>query len=148
LRLERDGRLGRNAKGCDRSRNGNVLRGWSRADAHAIAAQYEMKGDFISPDGLHAQGRREIEAFYSEAFARGYAGSHASATVIHVRNLSATLALADGIWSIEPTLASKVRQPEAGLFVAVLHRRAGRWWIAALREQSSARTLRELGTPE
>ena len=125
----------------------SVLNAWGRADAHAIAAQYETKGDFVSPDGVHAEGRRKIESFYRAAFARGYAGSHATATVVHVRNLSGTLALVDGAWSIEPTPASKVRQPEAGLFVAVLHRRAGRWWIAALREQSSATTLRELGAP-
>ena len=124
-----------------------ILNAWGRADAHAIAAQYEIRGDFVSPDGVHAQGRREIESFYQGAFARGYARSHATATVVHVRKLSRSFALVDGAWSIEPTPASKVRQPQAGLFVAVLHRHAGRWWIAALREQSSARALRELGAP-
>ena len=121
-----------------------ILDAWNRADAHAIAAQYETNGDFVSPDGMHAEGRREIEAFYTGAFARGYSGSHATATVLHVRNLSGTIALVDGTWSIAPTPASKVQQPEAGLFVAVLQRQGRGWRIAALREQSSARTLREL----
>lgn len=125
-----------------------ILDAWNRADAHAIAAQYDTHGDFVSPDGMHAEGRQDIEAFYTGAFARGYAGSHATATVVHVRNLSGTIALVDGAWGIEPTSASKVRQPEAGLFFAVLHRHGGRWWIAALREQSSAGTLRELDTHE
>lgn len=125
-----------------------ILDAWNRADAHAIAAQYETNGDFVSPDGMHAEGRREIEAFYTGAFARGYAGSHATATVAHVRNLSGTIALVDGVWSIEPTPASKVQQPEAGLFFAVLHRYGRGWWIAALREQSSARTLRKLDAHE
>lgn len=125
-----------------------VLNAWDRVDAHAIAGQYETTGDFVSPDGIHAEGRREIEAFYRSAFSRGYAGSRATARVAHVRQLSATLALVDGIWGIEPTPTSKVRQPEAGLFVAVLHRHGGRWWVAALREQSSASTLRELDAHE
>jgi len=122
----------------------SILAAWNRADAHAIAAQYETRGDFVSPDGIHATGRVEIETFYQGAFSRGYAGSRATAVVSHVRDLTGTIALADGAWTIEPTRASKIRQPEAGLFLAVLHWHDGRWWIAALREQSSARTLREL----
>lgn len=125
-----------------------VLDAWNHADAHAIAAQYETTGDFVSPDGMHATGRQEIEAFYAGAFARGYAGSRATATLAHMRNLSGTIALVDGAWRIEPTPTSKVRQAEAGLFFAVLHRHGGQWRIAALREQSSASTLRELGTGE
>ncbi|HEX5461790.1 MAG TPA: SgcJ/EcaC family oxidoreductase [Steroidobacteraceae bacterium] len=123
----------------------NILAAWNRADAHAIAAQYETGGDFVSPDGIYATGRREIETFYRGAFAQGYAGSRATAVVSHLRDLTGTVALIDGAWTIEPTPASKIRQPEAGLFFAVLHRHNGRWWIAALREQSSARTLREFG---
>lgn len=123
---------------------GHILSAWNHSDAHAIATQYEPGGDFVSPDGIHAEGRRAIETFYHSAFTRGYAGSRAMATVIHVRNLSGTVALVDGTWTIEPTPASKIRRPEAGLFFAVLHRRGRRWSIAALREQSSARALREL----
>lgn len=122
----------------------NVLNAWDRSDAHAIAAQYEADGDFVSPDGMHAEGRQQIEAFYRGAFARGYSGSHAIGTVIHVRNLSGTVALVDGNWTIEVTPASKIRRREAGLFFAVLRRDDTRWWIAALREQSSGTALREL----
>ncbi len=125
----------------------NVLNAWDHADSAAIAAQYEPDGDFVSPDGMHAAGRRAIAAFYEAAFARGYAGSRALADVIHVRSLSTTVVLADGSWSIEPTSASK-RQPESGLFFAVLHRQGGHWRIAALREQASARTLRDVDTAE
>lgn len=125
----------------------SILAAWNRADAHAIAAQYATKGDFVSPDGMHATGRQEIETFYRGAFSRGYAGSRATAAVSHVRDLTGAIALVDGAWTIEPTPTSKVRQPEAGIFVAVLHWQGGRWWIAALREQSSARNLRELAGP-
>jgi uncharacterized protein (TIGR02246 family) len=125
-----------------------ILAAWNRADAHAIAAQYEANGDFVSPDGMHAEGRQAIQAFYAGAFARGYAGSRATADMLHVRNVTGSIAVVDGSWSIEPTPASKVQQREAGLFFAVLHRHGGRWSIAALREQSSATSLRELDTRE
>lgn len=125
----------------------NVLNAWDRADARAIAAQYESRGDFVSPDGVHAAGRREIEAFYRAAFARGYEATKATATVVHVRYLSGTVAFIDGTWTIEPSSTSKVRKPEVGLFFAAIHWGGGRWLITALREQSSAKTLRELHTP-
>jgi len=125
----------------------NILAAWNRTDAHAIAAQYETTGDFVSPDGMHVTGRQAIETFYRGAFSRGYAGSRATAVVRHVRDLTGSVALIDGAWTIEPTRTSKVRQPEAGLFSAVLHWQQGRWWIAALREQSSARALREIDAP-
>jgi hypothetical protein len=61
--------------------------------------------------------------------------------------LSATFALVDGYWTIQPTTASKITEPESGLFFAVLHWHGGHWWISALREQTSARELRELNAP-
>ena len=122
----------------------SVLSAWGRADAHAIAAQYETDGDFVSPTGDHAVGHGAIEAFYSAAFDAGYAGSAVTATAAHVRLLSATFALIDGSWTIQPTAASKITEPESGLFFALLRWHDGRWWISALREQTSARELREL----
>jgi uncharacterized protein (TIGR02246 family) len=122
----------------------NVLTAWGRADARAIADQYEPDGDFVSPTGDHAVGHEAIEAFYKAAFEAGYAGSAASATAAHVRALSAAFVLIDGNWTIQPTVASKIAEPEAGLFVALLHWHDGHWRISALREQTSARELREL----
>jgi len=122
----------------------SVLSAWGRADAHAIAAQYEPDGDFVSPTGDHAVGQGAIEAFYRAAFDAGYAGSAATATAAHVRPLPATFALIDGYWTIQPTAASKITEPESGLFFALLRWRDGQRWISALREQTSAKELREL----
>ena len=122
----------------------SVLSAWGRADAHAIAAQYEPDGDFVSPAGDHAVGHGAIEAFYRAAFEAGYAGSVATATAAQVRSLSATFAVIDGYWTIQPTAASKITEPESGLFFALLRWHDGHWWISALREQTSAKELREL----
>ena len=121
-----------------------VLAAWRRADAKAIADQYETDGDFVSPTGEHATGKQAIEAFYRNAFEAGYAQSDANATVLHVRALSPTYAIVDGSWMILPLRSSKIIESESGLFVAVLHRHEGRWRIAALREQSSAQEMREI----
>jgi uncharacterized protein (TIGR02246 family) len=122
----------------------SVLSAWGRADAHAIAAQYEPDGDFVSPTGDHAVGHGAIEAFYRAAFEAGYAGSAATATAAHVRLLSTTFAVIDGYWTIQPTAASKITEPESGLFFALLRWHDGQWRISALREQTSAIELREL----
>lgn len=124
-----------------------VLEAWARADAPRIAALYEPSGDFVSPTGDRAVGRRNIQAFYSAAFAAGYAGSRATAQVLHLRHISKTIAVADGAWRIEPTPTSKITGPESGVFVAVLVRRHGGWWISALREQTSAQNLRDVESP-
>jgi uncharacterized protein (TIGR02246 family) len=120
-----------------------LLEAWRHADARAMAAQYAPGGDFVSPAGDHAVDRGAIESFYRAAFGHGYAGSNAAASVIHVRSLSQTLMLVDGTWTITPTASSQITESEAGIFVAVLTRRGDRWWISALREQTSASVLRE-----
>jgi uncharacterized protein (TIGR02246 family) len=122
----------------------SVLSAWRRADAHAIAALYEPDGDFVSPSGDRAVGPGEIEAFYQAAFTAGYAGTDATATAARVRALAASFVLVDGSWGIRPTSTSKITEPESGLFCAVLRWHGGRWWIVALREQSSGKELRGL----
>lgn len=125
----------------------DLLAAWHRADAHAIAAMYETDGDFVSPTGDHAVGPAAVESFYTAAFENGYAGSGASATVVHTRSLAPTMLLIDGTWAIRPTSASKITEPEAGLFVVVLRRHQDHWRIVALREQTSSGSFRELRYP-
>ena len=121
-----------------------VLDAWGHSDAARIAAAYEPTGDFVSPTGDHAAGRAQIQAFYASAFAAGYAGSVATAKIIHLRHITSTVAIADGVWDIQPTPNAKITRPELGIFSAVLVYNSGQWHIAALREQSSARELRDL----
>jgi uncharacterized protein (TIGR02246 family) len=121
-----------------------VLDAWGHSDAARIAAAYEPTGDFVSPTGDHATGRAQIQAFYASAFAAGYAGSVATAKIIHLRHVTSTVAIADGVWDIQPTPNAKITRPELGIFAAVLVYNSGHWRIAALREQSSARELRDL----
>jgi uncharacterized protein (TIGR02246 family) len=122
----------------------HVLDAWGHSDAARIAAAYEPTGDFVSPTGDHATGRAQIQAFYTSAFAAGYAGSVATARIIHLRHITSRVAIVDGVWDIQPTPNAKITRAELGIFSAVLVYNSAKWRIAALREQSSARELRDL----
>src|SRR5689334_16774170 len=69
---------------------------WHKTDAQALSLFWTPDGDFINPNGLVMNGRTEIQGFYAQAFAMGYAGTTASATVSKVKFLSSTMALVDG----------------------------------------------------
>lgn len=123
----------------------SVLENWSRADAAAIASSYEPHGDFVSPSGTRAVGRDQIQKFYGAAFSNGYAGSQATASIDHIRYITDSIALVDGLWGIQPTATAKITEQESGIFCAVLVKLGSRWQISALREQSSATRYSNLG---
>lgn len=109
---------------------------WDCADAAAIAAYFAPDGDFTNPTGFHAQGRADIAAFYAQAFAAGYAGSHGGFKALRTRLVAPGVLLVDGEWSIRG--AHTPQGGEQGLATAVLVRTGDAWRIAALREQEAA----------
>jgi uncharacterized protein (TIGR02246 family) len=112
---------------------------WDRADASAIADFFVPDGDFTNPTGFHAQGHANIAAFYAQAFAAGYAGSHGGLKLLRTRMVAPGVMLVDGEWSIRSarTPQGAARPGERGLATAVLVRTGGKWRIAALREQET-----------
>ncbi|HEY8004611.1 MAG TPA: SgcJ/EcaC family oxidoreductase [Phenylobacterium sp.] len=110
---------------------------WDRADPTAIAAFFAPDGDFTNPTGFHATGRAAIAAFYAQAFAAGYAGSHGGFKPLRARYVAPEVIVIDGEWSIRDahTPQGAARPGEQGLATAILVRKAGAWRIAALREQ-------------
>jgi len=116
---------------------------WDRADSKAMAATFAPDGDFVTPDGLHAVGRRAIASFYRSAFERGYRGRKGGFELAAAREVARGVLILDGTWSIageRPGQSSG--RPESGLATAVLIRTGTEWQISALREQSSATALR------
>jgi len=110
---------------------------WDRADPTAIAALFAPDGDFTNPTGFHATGRAAIGAFYAQAFAAGYAGSHGGFKPLRARYVARDVIVIDGEWSIRDahTPEGAARPGEQGLATAILVRNGGAWRIAALREQ-------------
>ncbi len=121
-----------------------VVTAWDRSDAKSIASVYANDGDLIVPDGVVLRGKATIEAFYVSAFQRGYGGTTAGAKIIRAHAIGASAYVADGTWSIEG-----IKHPgaadsrEAGIFTAFFVREKGQWRLHALREQSSATSIRE-----
>lgn len=113
---------------------------WNAADAKKISTNFIADGDFINPTGFHARGPTEIEAFYAQAFAAGYAHSKATFTPRVVRMIAPGVAAIDGEWTI-----SGARKPtgqsipdESGIANAIVVKTPRGWKVSLLREQSSA----------
>lgn len=121
---------------------------WNRADAKGISESFALDGSLVIPQGAMIQGRAGIEAFYRDVFSRGYQGSRAASSIKRIRYLREDVAVVDGEWDIEGAhdAAGNPREAERGIFFAVLLRAKGKWFIAALREQTSATEIRVPGS--
>jgi len=115
-------------------------RAWNAGNPLGIAQLFAGNGDFINPEGIHAGGRREIEAFYAAAFKSGYTGSKGEGGIIAVRAIAPTLAIIDGQWRISGAKKpdGSPRAVERGILTGVIERTAHGWRILALRETASA----------
>ncbi|MDQ2930370.1 MAG: SgcJ/EcaC family oxidoreductase [Gemmatimonadota bacterium] len=123
---------------------------WNRADAAALAHLFTDDGDLVIPEGLLLHGRLAVQDFYASAFARGYAGSTTQADVAQLRAIAPGVMLLDATWSITGAKNTKgePRPAERGILTAVVVKRAGRWQLAALREQEGAVAVTPfVGTP-
>jgi uncharacterized protein (TIGR02246 family) len=116
---------------------------WGRADAAAIASLFTMDGDLVIPTGLQVRGRTRLRDFYASAFANGYAGSTTTADITRIRKIEPDVMVIDASWSIVGAKLplGNASRPERGILAAVVVKSAGRWWIAALREQEGAAAL-------
>jgi uncharacterized protein (TIGR02246 family) len=122
------------------------MQAWSASDAKAIGALFAPDADFISPFGISAKGRADIETFYAAAFARGYAGSAGTAEIVSTRVLAPDVSLIDAHFTISGAHHEdgSARPEEKGIMVAVLRRGTSGWQIAALRENESASQITPL----
>ncbi|HVO82562.1 MAG TPA: SgcJ/EcaC family oxidoreductase [Terriglobales bacterium] len=120
---------------------------WARADGPGLASFFAPDGDLIIPSGQVFSGRETIGNFYSSVFARGYKGSAGSGEIVRMRFVGAEVALGDGNWSIigATNQAGMPAPPEHGVFTFVAVKANGRWYISALREQTSATSLQVAG---
>ena len=121
----------------------DFMAAWSAADAKGLANLFADGADLVTPDGMHAQGRAGIEAFYAAAFARGYGGSRGAGEIVSERNIAPGLMLVDARWSIAGAHNpdGSARPAENGILAAVLSHAEAGWRIVALRENAGAKDL-------
>ncbi|HEY1631036.1 MAG TPA: SgcJ/EcaC family oxidoreductase [Rhizomicrobium sp.] len=113
------------------------LASWNAADAKGLSALFTEDADFVSPFGVHAAGRTNIEAFYAMAFSHGFAGSKGTGEIIAARRLAPGLILVDARFAI-----TRPDHPaEKGIMAAIFARTPQGWRIAALRENEGAGDL-------
>lgn len=116
---------------------------WERADGPGLASFFAPDGDLIIPTGQVFSGREAIGNFYSSVFGNGYKGSTGSGQIARLRFVGSEVAVGDGTWSITGARdkTAKPAPPERGVFTFVATKQTGRWYISALREQTSATSL-------
>ncbi len=115
---------------------------WDRSDGKALAATYVPTGDLMIPTGQLFSGQSSIATFYDTVFTRGYGRTRGTGLAQHVRMLSLNTAIVDGIWSIRGVRdASAKTHDESGVFTAVIVRANSVWKLAALREQTSGKSV-------
>lgn len=116
------------------------MQAWNAADAKGLSALFAPDADLVTPAGVDSKGRNAIAAFYTAAFARGYAGSKGVGEVVHMRMLSSDIVLIDARFSIVGAKKEdgSARADENGIMTAVLGRTEQGWQILALRENEGA----------
>jgi uncharacterized protein (TIGR02246 family) len=114
----------------------NFTGDWHRSDAHALSMFWVADGDFTNPSGQVMHGRAEIEAFYAAAFAHGYSGSTATASIENIRFVRPDVAIIDGTFQIVGAVTADHQPipPETGRYTVLAERVSGKWWIIANRE--------------
>jgi uncharacterized protein (TIGR02246 family) len=129
-------------RACGNAAVDRFVDAWNRADATSLGGLFVGQGDLVIPTGEVFSGSVAITGFYQKAFDSGYAGSHAQAVIVRMRNLAPGVCLADGTWAIKDAHRVGAGQgDEYGVFNAVLVLTHGTWKISALREQTSAQKL-------
>jgi uncharacterized protein (TIGR02246 family) len=120
---------------------------WERAGGPGLASFFAPDGDLIIPTGQVFSGRETIGNFYSSVFANGYKGSVGSGEIVRLRFVEPGVAVGDGTWSIVGARdkTGKPAPAERGVFTFVATKQTGRWYISALREQTSATSLQVSG---
>jgi uncharacterized protein (TIGR02246 family) len=119
----------------------NYLAAWSRSDAESLGSVYAIDGEFVSPAGDRFEGSKAVAAFYQAAFARGYSGRRATATIDEARDIGAGIVLARGVWAIEGAKTSERTFPkECGAFDMIAKKKSNHskvWQVAFLQEHAT-----------
>src|SRR6202158_6265949 len=113
---------------------------FTRHDAHAWAMPLAEDGDFTNVTGLYLHGRKEFEARFTELFASRLKSAHRTATVRHIRFITADVAAVDAEWELVGSKASDGSENPVrkGLFNLVMTRQNGHWVFAVFEESEFA----------
>jgi len=105
---------------------------YNSGDAAALALLWDKEGDLFSLSGGIFTGRKEIQAFFSQALSKNYKDSQFHLTIDKVRILGDNAAVVDGTWRITGDTLPQ-GYPSSGIYTQVLVRTKGDWRIVVAR---------------
>jgi len=115
---------------------GDFSESFTRHDAHAVAMTFAEDADFSNMRGIHSNGRKDIEKWFSGLFTGNLKDSVRTDTVKSIRYFSPDLAAVDADTVITGTKAAdgSVVPPRKGLMIVLMTKRNGQWFIATFHE--------------
>jgi uncharacterized protein (TIGR02246 family) len=111
---------------------------WNRHDAKAYADLFTEDGDAVNVVGWWWRGRAEIGKKLSEAFAFVFRESTLTVTDVHVRFLTAEIAVAHVRWTMTGARTPpQIPEPRQGIQLQVLKKQGGKWLITSFQNTNS-----------
>ncbi len=109
---------------------------FTRHDAHAVAMTFADDADFTNMRGIHSNGRKDIEKWFSGLFSGNLKDSVRTDTVRSIRYFSPDLAAVDADTVITGTKAAdgSMVPPRKGLMVVLMVKKNGHWFIGTFHE--------------
>ncbi len=109
---------------------------FTRHDGHAVAMTFAEDADFTNMRGIHSNGRKDIEKWFSGLFNGNLKDSVRTDTVRSIRYFSPELAAVDLDTVITGTKSAdgSVIAPRKGLMVVLMTKQNGRWLIGTFHE--------------
>ena len=112
---------------------------WNRHDMKVFANLFTEDADVVNVVGWWWKGRAQIEKKTTEAHAFIFGESSMTVNEVHIRFLTAQIALVHVLWSLvgHKNPDGTPGQPRKGIETQVLQKQSGKWLIAAFHNTDS-----------
>lgn len=110
---------------------GELMEGWNEGNATRFAAAFAEDGDLVAFDGTHLHGRRVIEGFHQQLFAKWVKGTRLTGSVDDVRFLGPDLAVMHAIGGTIKRRKTKPARARDSIQTLVAIRTRDNWRLAA-----------------
>jgi uncharacterized protein (TIGR02246 family) len=99
--------------------------------SHAAAMCFTEDADFTDPAGVRGHGRKEIEQFFDNAFARRLNNAHREDNVKKITFLTPQIAVVENAWTVSQSQAANgsLISPYTGIHALVMTKQNGQWLI-------------------
>jgi uncharacterized protein (TIGR02246 family) len=123
---------------------------WNRHDAHAFAMTFTEDADFTNVQGVHANGRANVESFHSSRFAGIFKNTHLTASIRSIRMLSPEIAEVDADWQMTGVKApdGSARPDRKGLLDWIMIKGPGGKWPIEIMHNTDLTNIPTTSSPK